>query len=247
MFPKAHLRLLFAAVTLLPASSAAQTAQVTPPPAVTADNEAWFVAAGPILHAGSLYHPAGPSVYFNPREMVSSGYFGGIPLYKRTTIEPYSIVFVPVAGGLMQPYERRRDGELAGTTGSTLPSFPGTVASEGMMFEDIPAAPVGTTGTLDENDGALSDETPTALGAPTALPARTRRTRPGVDGLFLDYDGRRWFSDGPALRYDASRFRQVGEHRGFSVFTERIRPTGRIYIAVAQAADALVAPYTVRR
>ena len=72
----------------------------------------------------NFYYPAGPRVHFMPFEMVRSGDFLGIPLYSRTTIEPYSVVFIPVGGGMMQPYERRREGELAGTVGSSAPSFP---------------------------------------------------------------------------------------------------------------------------
>jgi hypothetical protein len=49
-------------------------------------------------------------------------------LYMDTTIEPYSVVLVPVRRGLMQPYERRRQGDLVGTTGSRTPSFPVRIA-----------------------------------------------------------------------------------------------------------------------
>ena len=37
---------------------------------------------------------------------------------------PYSIVYVPIGRGLLQPYERIRQGELAGSTGSRTPAFP---------------------------------------------------------------------------------------------------------------------------
>ena len=72
--------------------------QPTPNPTVTAENESWYLNGEPIAHAGNLYYPAGPLVYFNPNEMVRSGFYQGIPLYSRTTIEPYSMVYVPVRG-----------------------------------------------------------------------------------------------------------------------------------------------------
>src|SRR5688572_33397323 len=95
--------------------------------------------------------------------MVRVGHYNGVPLYADTTLEPHSIVFVPVGRGQMQPYERLRAGDLAGTSGSRLPSFPGrsdrlpreiatfptpaTVPQEiGTISTVVPARPVGTTG-----------------------------------------------------------------------------------------------------
>ncbi len=56
-------------------------------------------------------------MFFSGDQMVRTGYYNGVPLYADTTIEPYSVVLVPVGRGQMRPYERIRDGELAGTTG----------------------------------------------------------------------------------------------------------------------------------
>ena len=69
--------------------------QPTSPPTVTADNETWYVTNEPVMFAGNPYYPAGPSMHFLPNEMVLSGFFRGVPLYTRTTIEPYSVVLVP--------------------------------------------------------------------------------------------------------------------------------------------------------
>ena len=98
--------------------------QPASPPTVTAENESWYQTREPVIFAGEHYFPAGPAIHFLPNEMVPSGLFHGVPLYSRTTIEPNSVVFVPIAGGMMQPYERRRTGDLVGTTGSTVPSLP---------------------------------------------------------------------------------------------------------------------------
>ena len=76
------------------------TAQInirpTPAPAITAENEGWYQRGEPIVFAGNLYYRAGAAIHFNPDEMVRSGAFEGVPLYTRTTIEPYSVVFVPI-------------------------------------------------------------------------------------------------------------------------------------------------------
>ena len=82
----------------------------TDAPIVTADNESWYVNREPMQFAGDLYYPAGAAVFFNGNTMVRSGHYNGVPLYTDTTIEPYSIVYVPIQRGLMQPYERPRQG-----------------------------------------------------------------------------------------------------------------------------------------
>src|SRR5687767_9247096 len=96
----------------------------TDPPLVTAANERWYQLGEPIYFSGDLYYRAGTARFFDGNVMVRSGYYNGIPLYMDATIEPYSVVLVPVRPGLMQPYERRRRGDLAGTTASRIPSFP---------------------------------------------------------------------------------------------------------------------------
>jgi hypothetical protein len=131
-------RLAIAAfLALAPAVVTAQsTWQPTPAPSITAESATWFRAAEPIAWNGEVYYPAGAPQGFNGYEMVRSGSYRGIPLYTDTTVEPNSIVLVPIAGGRLQPYERRRDGMLAGTVGSRTPSLPTTVPTEA----------VGTTG-----------------------------------------------------------------------------------------------------
>jgi hypothetical protein len=110
---------IFSVLLLAPAAASAQmTMRPADQPVVTAEQEHWYLDGEAIAYDGGLYYPAGPQVFFNPYEMVRSGIYRGIPLYARTTIEPYSVVFVPVARGLLQPYERRRRDQLAGTTGS---------------------------------------------------------------------------------------------------------------------------------
>jgi hypothetical protein len=82
----------------------------TDPPVVTAANESWYVNGEPLQFAGDLYYPAGARVFFNGNTMVRSGHYNGVPLHTDTTIAPYSIVYVPIQLGLVQPYERPRQG-----------------------------------------------------------------------------------------------------------------------------------------
>ena len=76
-------------------------------------------------------------MFFNRYQMVRSGSYRGIGLYTDSTQDASGIVYVPVAGGLMQPYERRRTGDLAGTTGNRAPSFPVGIAAEGIAERPV--------------------------------------------------------------------------------------------------------------
>jgi len=151
---------VFAAKT----SEAQITSRPSPPPDVAAESESWYLSGEPITYAGNLYYPTGPRVFFSGNEMVRSGSYGRVPLYSKTTIEPYSMVFVPLTGGLMQPYERRRTGELAGTVGSSAPSFPVSVASE--------APPAGGLG------ATVQAPAPPTQFAPALFPAASLRDAP---------------------------------------------------------------------
>src|SRR5205823_5756894 len=91
---------------------------------VTAANASWQLAGQPIFYAGAFYYPTGPTVYFEGFVMVRTGVFEGVPLYADTTLEPFSVIYVPIGGNVMRPYEKPRTGPLTGTVGSRTPSFP---------------------------------------------------------------------------------------------------------------------------
>src|SRR5258706_11328140 len=134
--------LLLTLVAAAPALAQVQSCP-TDAPIVTADNESWYVAREPIQFAGNIYYPAGAAVFFNGNKMARSGHYNGVPLYSDTTIEPYSVIYVPVSRGLMQPYERLRDGALAGTTGSRAPSFPVSVSATRTTAPEAAIPPPG--------------------------------------------------------------------------------------------------------
>ena len=244
-------------VVIPPVYAAAQaTLRPSEPPIVTAENEAWYLVGESITYAGNVYYPAGPAVFFNPYEMVRSGSYQGVPLYARTTLEPYSVVFVPVGGKLLQPYERRRAGDVAGTAGSTTPSFPVDSYAEGRV--DLPQAsapPMQGTALVSSAPAAstdLSAQVPqptatTGMNVPPAGPLRTARQPVGLNGFFIDYDGRRWFSSGRAVEFDASRFRRIGEYRSFAVYSASESGDPSIYVAVTTNSRGLLAPYSERK
>ena len=95
------------AVVALPTVGRAQVGSFeTPPPRVTAAGAAWQIQGEALIFAGSLYYPTGPNVFFDRAVMVRTGVYQGVPLYADATLEPYSIVYVPIGGMTMRPYER---------------------------------------------------------------------------------------------------------------------------------------------
>jgi len=139
--------LLITCLIALAASPAAAQmfSRPTDAPTVSAVGQSWYELREPILYAGEAYYPAGATVFFNANQMVRTGHYNGVPVYADATRDPYSVVYVPIGGGQLKPYERLRRGALAGSTGTTLPSFPIT------LRPDSPIVPM-------------------AMGAPTNLP-----------------------------------------------------------------------------
>jgi hypothetical protein len=236
------------------------TMHSTASPTVTAENESWYVTNDPVIFAGSNYYPAGPSIHFLANEMVLSGFFRGIPLYTRTTIEPYSIVFVPIAGGMMRPYERRRSGDLAGTTGSSVPALPveiptafgpaTRIQAAGPPFVETPGIVIGapstqmspTAGTVDAREQAESGSRNTSTVGRLAASRTSKRVgRPPANSIYVEFNNQRWYSSPPPKSLDAGTLRRVGEWHGFPVYTSATTGPSTIYIPVAEGSDAYAA------
>lgn len=252
----------------------------TPPPFATAEHESWYVNGAPISLNGTVYYPSGPIVHFNRSEMLPTGIFEHIPIYSRTTQEPGSIVYVPLPGGLMKPYERRRAGDLAGTTGSTAPGFPivlpaeqarnpaiayeqaagriavpREVATAAFLYGSVDAAPESALGTGEAPEAvgtrgsiAGSSATETSPDSYAARPRgalRTARRPVGLNGVFIEFEGTRWFAAGPAIELEADKFSRIGDYAGFPVY-QRSGEEGVVYVPVTPAAPGLVVPYSTR-
>src|SRR5262249_9193137 len=141
----------------------------------------------------------GPDVFFDASVMVRTGQYNGVPLYSNGTLEPYSVVFVPLERGLMRPYQRRTS-----PLGQTRAPEPGPPRSAETLA--VAPVPVGTTG----------------HGVTPSAPARgvvTLRRPEGNDGLWIAYAGRKWVSAGPAIEIGTVTLRQVGDYAGFPVYT----------------------------
>lgn len=241
------------------------TAQVlllpTPSPEVNAASADWQIRGDPIFYAGNYYYRTGPSIFFDGNTMVRTGVYQGIPLYADRTLEPYSIVFVPIGRNLMRPYERLREGELAGTVGSRTPSFPiqrdgdlsvrsrpGGLVAPPVRYEPevLPEAlrAVGTTSVLESR---LAADSRTRVVKATPSPPVTSYVPRATsnDGVWIEYDGARWYSAGRSVGFDPDRFVPLGNYRGFIVYREKIAAGGdTIFVTVVP--DGPVAPYSRR-
>jgi hypothetical protein len=230
---------------------------------MTAASAEWQITGEPIFYDGNFYYPTGPTVFFDGQVMTRTGVYKGVPLYQDRTLEPYSVVFVPIGGMLMRPYERRRAGELAGTTGSRTPSFPiehevEVSAASGMIGIQIPpvqgtlaavvpyvegqptaVAPVGS-GQLPTAPSAAMQAGATPEAAPftriESIPPPTANR-----GVWVEFEGARWYSAGPAVPYDDDRFVPSGDIDGFPVYRLKNGAADEIYVAVT--IDGPVAPY----
>jgi hypothetical protein len=248
------MRSLVVAVLLSAAASAFAQVISRPidPPIVTAENDSWYRLREPLQFAGELYFPAGAAVFFNGNTMVRTGHYNGVPLYADTTIEPYSIVYVPVGRGVMQPYERMRGGELAGTTGSRTPSFPMRSARESRelpvaaVSPTAPPRPLGSIAAYTPESGAVGTAGVARRAEATALPATyvTLRRPESNDGIWLAFMGRRWVSAGPAVPLRADAFMRVGDHAGFPVFARQGLNEEIIYLPTL---TGFVAPYRLKQ
>jgi len=246
-----HRLLIAGFLALAAAPAAAQVlARPTEAPQVSAAGEAWYQLREPIQYAGELYYPAGAAIFFNGNSMVRTGHYNGVPLYADATRDPYSVVYVPIGGGQLKPYERLRRGDLAGTTGTTLPSFPIALRPDGPVTAMAAGAPtnlplsVGAIGAFTPEVTppvvfvpAVSTAAPacsceqaaaTAAAAVAAVPpvptdrvaVLSVRRPDNNDGVWVRFDGATWVSTGVAEPLTTA-FTQVGELAGFPVYRKQ--------------------------
>jgi hypothetical protein len=266
------LGLFLSVAVLFPKTGNAQVSPFrTAPPAVTAAAAEWQVNSEPITVGGLVYHPTRSVRFFDGQVMSQIGIFDRVPVYADTTLEPFSVVYVPVSRDRMREYERRRDRELAGTTGSRVPSFP----VESPSVEALRDRPVGSVGTIAPappmtaaGPGATLLSAPEASAAGTAGVFEPRATSPvgpttggsrassrprlaetaqrpsGADGVWLDFNGARWYADGAATSFTPDRFEPIGEYRGFPVYRDKATATKQIWVQVVK--DGPLAPYAKR-
>jgi hypothetical protein len=219
-------RLLSGAVLLvallLPKSGNAQVFQFrTPPPDTSAAGAEWQMNSEPIVVGGLTYIPTRGFRLFDGQVMAQAGMFENVPVYADLTMAPFSELYVPLGNGRMRVYERRRDYELAVTSREA----------------------VGTSGAAVPR--VASDS------ASTVLPRRVRPQRtsiitavppsPASRGVWLEFNGARWYSSGPAVSFSPDRFQPAGEYRGFPVYRDTTGDPDELWVSVVK--DGPLAPY----
>jgi hypothetical protein len=252
-------------VVLVPREGNAQAnIQPAPVPLVTAASADWQIRGEPVFSAGSFYYPTGPNVFFDGNVMIRTGVYRGVPLYVDASIDPIGLVYVPIGRNVMRPYERLRSGDLAGTVGNRAPSLPiahdveTSVAAARAEIATPPVAVDAEPAELADGDparhaigtsGSFIVPRPATSGEPPAIEgARPRHTivesipAPRMNrGIWLEFDGKRWYSAGAAVPYSADRFRPVGDYRGFPVYREKAKKSDEIFVAAVK--DGPLTPY----
>lgn len=247
MFHRAQPVAIALVLLLSPCAAYAQIVwQPTPPPQVTAENTSWYLSGEPIDWNGQLYYPAGPKQFFNRYQMVRSGSFRGIPLYTDTMHESNSVVYVPLPGERMQPYERAPLAALQVTVPEGVKQSPAAPARAPAYDVSTPAG-LAMPRPNDIYPRATSE--PMAVGTsgrtivtPAPHRATTLRRPTGVNAIWIDFDGRRWVSAGKTIDYDAASLTEVGKYHGWSVYTRNGDPS-TIYIP---SMPGKLAPYKTR-
>ena len=240
------MRGLFVVLSLMSAVPALAQVHTHPTatPLVTAEREAWYRDGEPVVFGGDEYHRAGGRVFFNGNTMVRTGDHNGVPLYADTTLEPYSIVYVPVERGQLQPYERRRRGDLAGTTGSRTPSFvvsPVTTTTVDARMQAALSPPQRTPYAAPPVEPPAFTARVVAVASPVTVGSDGSNLIPeGFNGIWVVYDGAKWWSDGEAVLLRSADHRLVGAYAGFPVFASRGAAEAVIYVP---SRAGLVAPY----
>jgi hypothetical protein len=180
-----------------------------------------------------------------------------VPLYVDASVDPYSIVYVPIGGSIMRPYERHRRRELAGTVGNRVPSFPVetdaelSVASGSAGLVTPPSDVTMEPDVLPEHAVATGGSAVPSPSSAEAIPIE-RRSPPRTimqsipppranSGIWFDFAGARYYSAGAAVPFWRERFALVGEYRGFLVYRDVRGPADEIYVTVVK--DGPLAPY----
>jgi hypothetical protein len=135
--------------------------------------------------------------------MVQTGVFDRVPIYSDATLEPYSVVYVPVGRAIMRAYERRRDGELAGTSGSRTPTFPVAPVA---TFEPPPERTAATAGTAVGSTLWLPAAPEPVASRPTHARIESVPRPHATDGIWIQFNGAKWYSNGEAVAYSPTRF-----------------------------------------
>jgi len=201
----------------------------------------------PVLVNGLHFYPTREFRIFDATVMTQVTSSQGGSIYVDSTLAPNTVVYVPVGGKTMRAY---RVGEPAPmpTAATIQPARippPAAVSEERPVAtagSTVPAA-VGTTGASIVGTRGTAARTSAARGKTST--AQTTLQPDGNQGIWIEYEGARYFADGAAAVLSEARFTKIGDYRGFPVYraADDTR-TNRIW--VTSAIDGPIAPFVKR-
>lgn len=206
---------------------AAQQLQAPYPDAVAADAD-WQIHDEPIVAGGLTYYPTRETRMFDGRVMMQMDVYQNVPVYADVSIQPFTLAFVPLTPTRVRTYERGPEGERWFISGRGRPDI-GALAVVGA---------VGTAGDVVEVEPSVALEAAIVPSAPAgieSIPAPRRNA-----GVWVEFSGVRWYSDGTAEPYSPERFVRAGDYHGFAVYREK-EGGDRIWIAAVTGGP--LAPY----
>jgi hypothetical protein len=167
-------------------------------------------------------------VFFDGAVMVRSSSFKGVPIYVDGTRDPYNVVYVPIGGKLMRPYERRRTDQVADTLAPAPAAAPAEVGETASDSSDaVPPVPSG------DRQPRVKPSTPSH--SVSAL-------QPGANrGIWIVFDDNIW-TLADRQPYSVVNFTPIGTYHGFPVYRDATRPR-EIY--VSSGAGDFIARYTL--
>ncbi len=202
----------FTMALLLPRVAPAQVIQYrTPLPEVTAAYAPWQIAADPIVVQGLIYYPTRETRMFDGAVMTQVDVYEGVPVYADPTREPFTLVYVPLTRFNLRTYERAADPGVPVISGRGRP-----------MAQAVPTA--GVT----EPEGEIETPIATTLSRGAVLESIPPPRENG--GVWIPFNGQRWYSDGAAVSYAADRFVQIGTYYDFPVFKDTMGAADRILV-----------------
>jgi len=80
--------------------------------------------------------------------------------------------------------------------------------------------------------------------APSRPSLESARRPSGANGVWLEFNGARWYADGAAASFSPDRFEPVGLYRGFPVYLDKATATNEIWVQVVEGGP--LAPYARR-
>jgi hypothetical protein len=235
--------LVLIAAVALPTSGNAQVFRFrTPPPDVSAAGAEWQVSSDPIIVGGLIYYPTRGFRLFDGQVMAQTGTYDHVPVYADTTLAPYTEIYVPLGNGRMRVYERRPELQYAGTAGTDETSVPTDTLQQRTGGVSRGPEPAGTAGSL---SARASDSPERDRDRPHHTTILTAVPHAGdTNGVWLEYNGARWFSSGSAVLFSAERFERIGEYHGFTVYRDRKGDHDQLWVAAVK--DGPLAPYRKR-